>query len=156
MDKHGFHNQLTVWRTNTLSSHSSENQYITNNPCSWTPLQNTDYEQKPFVSCCMSISSTNRMFVVRCLHGDVRREYQIYAAEWGSAAQMSVEKSRCALTKCLPGRGIRVACAHVVRRNAEVRRSELLRSGYVRHGHVRSGYVRSIFAYRHSIKMHYG
>ena len=73
------------------------------------------------------------------------REYQIYAAEWGSAAQMSVEKPRCALTKCFPERGIRVACAHV-RRNAEVRRPELLRSGY----------VRSIFAYRHSIKMHYG
>ena len=45
----------------------------------------------------------------------------------------------------LPGRGIRVACAHVSR-NAEVRRSELLRSGYVRSGYARPGYARSGYA----------
>ena len=94
MDKHGFHNQLTVWRTNTHSSHSSENQYITNSPCSWTPLQNTDYEQKPFVSCCMSISSTDRMFVVRCLHGDVRREDAIQGAGGELPAHMPGEEPR--------------------------------------------------------------
>ena len=61
----------------------------------------------------------------------MRRENASQSVEHGLLEQMSVEKPRCALTKCLPERGIRVACAHVVRRNAEVRRSELF--GLVMH-----------------------
>lgn len=43
----------------------------------------------------------------------VRREEATQGVERGLLAQMSVEKVRCALTKCLSGRRIRVSCADV-------------------------------------------
>ena len=42
--------------TNTVFLYYSQNQCITGKACSWTSLQNTDYEQETFVSHCIPAS----------------------------------------------------------------------------------------------------
>lgn len=71
-----------------------QNQCIIDKACSYSLLQNTDYEQGLFVSYCMPALYEDSMFVVRCCQGEVRKENASRSVGQGSHAHMSGEMQR--------------------------------------------------------------